>query len=943
MEHLLTTKLNIPSTRAGLVPRPRLIEQLDEGARGGCRLTLVSAPAGYGKTTLVSEWVSEISSDGSQPAQDGCSIAWLSLDEDDSDPVRFLEYLIAALNRARGSGAEVGIGALEMLQSPLPPPVEVILTNLINEISPIPGRLILVLDDYHLIDAQPVHDELNFLVEHMPENLHLVISSRDDPLLPLARLRVRGQMSELRAADLRFSAPEATDFLNQTMGLGLSDENIAALEARTEGWIAGLHLAALVLHGALSVPGRKDRNELIKSFTGSHRFVLDYLVEEILEQQPAPVQLFLLQTSILERFNSSLCNAVRFSLAEPDGNSPGSADAMGEDSQPVLEMLDRASLFIVPLDERRGWYRYHHLFSELLRQRLSQTHPEQVTTLHRRAGAWHEQHGFIDQAVEHALQAEDFQRAADLIERAAEKVWVSGADLKLRRWLDRLPGDLVCSNPQLCIFDGWYHLAAGEQETADRSLQAAELALDPKAGFPVGDETSEQEQPELISRQRLLGRIATTRAFSAFYRGDAPEIVTQAQKALQLLPENDLFWRSTAIQMLGDGYDLQGDMDSANRSRVEALQVSRVPGNSFQLMIAHLKYALVLRQQGHLERVEEICEQQLRIAGDFGIQSTVVAGWTHAIWGEVLAERDQLEQALHQAEKGVALTERGSDLAMLGWSYLCLTRVLYSRGELDRAEGTVRKIELAAQESYMPPWIMNHAAAWQARIWLAQGRVNAATQWMAERRLDPAGELAYPHEPEYIVLARILIAQGRYGDANILLDRLYQAAEAGGRTASVIMILILQALAFQASGDDDRAAAALMHALALAEAGRFVRIFVDEGPQVARLLYQALSRRMAPEYVSHLLGAFPAVEEPKTEQAPALDEDDLLLEPMSEREIEVLLLIAEGLTNPQIASRLFLSLNTVKVHTRNIYAKLDVHNRTQAVARGRALGLLPAE
>jgi LuxR family maltose regulon positive regulatory protein len=395
--------------------------------------------------------------------------------------------------------------------------------------------------------------------------------------------------------------------------------------------------------------------------------------------------------------------------------------------------------------------------------------------------------------------------------------------------------------------------------------------------------------------------------------------------------------------MLGDGYDLQGNMDSANRSRVEALQVSRVPGNSFQLMIGYLKYALVLRQQGHLERVEEICEQQLRTAGDFGMQSTVVAGWGHAIWGEVLAERDQLEEALHHVEKGVALTELGGDLAMLGWSYLCLTRVLYSLGELDRAEGVVCRIEQTAQDSYLPPWIMNHAAAWQARIWLAQGRINAATRWVAERQLDPAGELAYPHEPEHIVLARILIEQGRYDEANSLLGRLYQAADAGGRTASSIMILILRALAFQAGGEDDRAATALKRALVLAEAGRFVRIFVDEGPPVARLLYQALSHRLAPEYVSQLLGAFPAVEEPKPEQTPALDEDDLLLEPMSEREIEVLQLIAEGLTNPEIASRLFLSLNTVKVHTRNIYAKLDVHNRTQAVARGRALGLLPAE
>jgi LuxR family maltose regulon positive regulatory protein len=461
---LLQTKLYIPPIRPELVSRSRLIERLNAGLDR--ELTVISAPAGFGKTTLVSEWVDHLRSDGAKEDQIENRIAWLSLDESDSDPTRFLAYLIAALRTIeprQQSAGNIGKGALSALQSPQPPPAEVVLTTLINEIAAIPDRILLVLDDCHLIEAQPIYDALTFLLEHLPPQMHLVIATREDPHLSLARLRARGQLTELRATDLRFTSSEAAEFLNQVMGLDLSMEDIAALETRTEGWIAGLQLAAI------SMQGRKDASSLIKSFTGSHRFVLDYLIEEVLEQQSESIQSFLLQTAVLNRLTGPLCDAVRFGGARsPTGQDNGQA---------TLEMLDHANLFMVPLDEERRWYRYHHLFADLLRQRLNQTQPEQLPILHRRASEWYEQNGFADEAIEHALRAEDFERAAYLIEEQADAVWGRGEHTKLRRWLAGLPVELIFSKPHLCVLHAWELFTSGQQDAAEGSLQAAEKAL----------------------------------------------------------------------------------------------------------------------------------------------------------------------------------------------------------------------------------------------------------------------------------------------------------------------------------------------------------------------------------------------------------------------------------------------------------------------------------
>ena len=930
-ETLLQTKLYIPPLQPNLVERPHLIDQLNQGLQLGHKLTLISAPAGFGKTTLASEWLAHLAAAQSRvqnpiPEYPNC-FAWITLDEGDSDLAHFLAYIIAAVQRAAGpnqraANTAIGKGALDMLQAPQPP-VTAVLTTLINDIATIPGKLILNLDDYHAINSQSTDEALAFLIEHMPQNLYLVIATRDDPALPLARLRARGQLSELRALDLRFSSSEAAEFLNQVMGLNLLVEDIAALESRTEGWIAGLQLAAI------SMQGQEDTAALVKSFTGSHRYVLDYLIEEVLEQQPTSVQDFLLQTAVLKRMNGSLCDALRY------GEAAGASGKMA-DGQAVLEMLERANLFIVPLDEERYWYRYHHLFSELLRRRLQQQRPDLVPVLQIRASEWYEDNGPTEEAVAYALQAGDFERAVRLIDKVAAAVWERGAYTKLRRWVAKLPAELVCAKPRLCIIHAEDLLLSGRQEAAEEILLAAEQSLSQD-----GDQAFSAAGSERI---QLLGSVAATRAFLAFYRGDVPGIMHYSRQALDYLVEQDSVWRSSAAGAIGDAHIIVGDMAAAQQVHLEAMTASQAAGNTYLSLISGTKLAITLRNRGRLEETIESCRQQLQTAGENGLSGSAVAGWLLAVWGETLAELNDLEEALQKTESGAALTAlggHGEDVAMFGWGNLCLIRVHFCRGDLAAAEAIVHQLKVFDRRSDVPPWITSMTAAWQARLWLAQDKLENAVQWAQERGLDDAAlqETTFFSLFDYVVLARLLLAQGRLDEATDLLARLLETAEAGEQITRVIEIHILQSLVFQAAGDLDQAMSALGQALNLAEPLNFLRIFVDEGRPAANLLQEAAARSLFPDYVTRLLAAFPApamlnptsdIRYPKS----------YILDPLSEREIEILQSIAEGLSNQEIAARLYLSPNTVKVHTRNIYSKLDVHTRIQAVSRARALGIL---
>ena len=906
---VLATKLYAPSSQPKAVTRPRLIEQLNEGLHR--KLALISAPAGFGKTTLIGEWVA------------GCErqAAWLSLDDGDNDPTRFLAYLVAALQTIAPNIGEDVLGAL---RSPQPLPTESILTVLLNEIATVPDDFVLVLDDYHVVDAEPVDDALTFLLEHLPPRMHLVIATREDPRLPLARLRARGQLVEVRASDLRFTPSEAAEFLNQVMGLDLSAEEIAALETRTEGWIAGLQMAAL------SMQGRADTAGFVRTFTGSHRFVLDYLVEEVLQRQPERIRSFLLQTSILDRLSGPLCDALT-----------GQEDGRG-----VLKILERGNMFVVSLDDERRWYRYHHLFADVLRARLMEERPDLVATLHQRAGEWYEQNGLPSDAIRHALAAEDFERAASLVELAALAMLGSSQETTLHGWLKALPDGIVRARPVLSVYYAFASLGHDGLEAAEARLRDAERWLDttsdtselrdaPSVGMVVVDEAAFGSLP---------GIIAVARAYLAGARGDVRGVVNHAQRARDLLPEDDHVWQGAAAALLGIAYWTSGDLEAAHRSFSDCVAHQQRTGHvRFQIAGTHI-LADIRVAQGRLREAVRTYEQSLRIATQ---QGEPVWGTANLYVGlsELHRERGDLEAAEEHLLRSKELGEHvGLPETRYRW-YVAMARIQEAQGDLDGALERLDEAERQYVESPDPD--VRPVAALKARVWVAQGRLTEALGWTRERGLSAHDDLSYLREFEHITLARVLLAryesdreEHSVHEAMELLERLLQAAEEGGRMGSVIEILVLQTLAHEAQGDIPPALVPLERALTLAEPEGYVRIFVDEGIPMTRLLYEALSRGVESDYVRRLLAAFPVAEPEQTASSPMRGSKSELVEPLSEREREVLQLIAEGLTNQEVATRLYLSLHTVKVHARNIFTKLAVKNRAQAVARGRALGIL---
>jgi LuxR family maltose regulon positive regulatory protein len=919
MEQLVATKLFIPPTRPGLIYRQRLIDRLNTCAYPGCKLILITAPAGYGKTTLVTEWLGSLHISTSNKNKGSFRAAWFSLDEGDNDPVRFFSYFYAALNKIEGIKSALGKGALGLLQSNQLPPPKIILTSLINEIAAFPEKIILVLDDYHLIDNRSIHDALSFFLDNLPPQMHLVIATREDPHMPLSRLRTRGQMTELRASDLRFTPAEATEYLNRVMGLNLSSDDIASLEARTEGWIAGLQLAAL------SMRGYKDAASLINAFTGSHRLIQDFLIDEVLSQQSESIQEFLLHTSILDQLTSPICDAL----------------TQQNNSQATLESLERANLFIIPQDCERRSFRYHHLFADLLRIRLQYTQPERIPELHYLASKWYEENGYADEAITHALHGEDFNRAINLIEQNVDTIWAQGEYTKLQRWLKGLPDELVHSRPQLCIFRAWELFASGQPDAGERFLRNAELAHFPSTDLDSVTESNDQAQKSGLSGMKVRGRAAAIQAWIAAYqRQNISGLIQHLRQALDYLPEQDLPWRSAVEITLADVYAFNGDIESAHQVRLEALKSCEASGNTYLFLYNSAKLALNLKAQGQLQQVHELCQQRIQYAYGNGMSQTAVVGWLLAIWGEVLVEINELDGAYDLLEKSIEKTEPGGDVGMLGWSYLGLIRFLFAKGDMAGAEKIVQKINMIAQESIVPTWIMNLNAAWQSRIWLAQGKLEAATRWARDSELVADKSPSYLNKYKYITMARILIANGQEKDSTRLLQDMLKESEVGGDTTRAIEILILQALALHARGNTNQAVDTLESALAIAEPKGFFRIFVDEGQPMARLLYKTFNRDVATNYVNGLLQAFPLEEPEQVESSVSHVSEPAYIEPLSKREIEVLLLIAEGLTNPEIAARLILSLYTVKTHTRNIYGKLGVNNRIQAVAKARTLGIL---
>ncbi len=937
---ILATKLYVPPPRAKIVVRPRLIEGLNEGLSLGRKLTLISAAAGFGKTTLVSEWI----------ASCGQPVAWLSLDEGDNDSTRFLTYLVAALQTI---AANIGEGVLGALQSPQPPSAESILTTLINEITAIPDnsstrpfgqsgqRFIFVLDDYHIIDSKSVDNALTFLIEHLPPQMHLVITTREDPPLPLARLRARGQLTELRAADLRFTPSEAAEFLNQMMGLNLSAENITALDKRTEGWIAGLQLAAL------SMQGREDIASFIQSFAGSHRFVLDYLGEEVLQHQPKDIRSFLLQTALLDRFCASLCNAV----------------TEREDGKEMLDVLERSNLFVIPLDDQRQWYRYHHLFAEVLQAHLREAQPDRVSTLHQRASEWYEQNGLRSDAIRHALAAKDFELAAGLIELA----WPATEEGSIQTatwlgWVKRLSDELVHARPVLNVWYAYALLGRGEMEAAETRLKDAERWLVSADTMKVQPETPSVEMVVVDKEQfsSLPAAIAVGRAYIAQALGNIPDTVRYASRVLELVPEGELLRRGQASMFLGITHWASGDLEAADRVFADYTMKLRTAGNipdaiSTSVVLTDIRLAL-----GHLHEAINTLEQLLQFVMDQGEPIPLDAADLHRELSKLHLEQGNLEAAAQHLQRSKELGEKAY-LPVLRYR-LCIdqARLKTAQGDLEGALALLDEAQRLYIRSPLPDFCP--ISAIKARIWVAQGRLTKALEWVREQGLSVDDVPSYLREFEHVTLARVLIARyksdretGAIHGAIGLLERLLHAAEEGGRMGSVIEILALLALAHAAQGDLPLALVSLGRALTLAEPQGYVRIFVDEGKPMAELLTRIEAKDGIPrvkEYILKLLSAFNVHKEiypsgstrVEIKGASLLAKQTIspqpLIEPLSERELEVLRLLRTDLNGPEIARELIVSLSTVRTHTQNIYAKLGVNNRRAAVHRAEELDLL---
>jgi len=898
---ILATKLFIPPPRAKIVLRPRLIERLNEGLSSGRKLTVISASAGFGKTTLVSEWI----------ASCGQPVAWLSLDDGDNDVTRFLTYFVTALQTI---AANIGVGVLGVLQSPQPPPIESILTALINEITTIPDnpstgsgqRFIFVLDDYHIIDSKPVDNALAFLLEHLPPQMHLVITTREDPQLPLARLRARGQLTELRAADLRFTSAEAAEFLNQAMSLQLSAEDIAALEARTEGWIAGLQLAAL------SMQGHQDAASFIKSFTGSHHFVLDYLIEEVLQQQSESVQAFLLRTSILDRMCGPLCDAVLL-------DSPASG-------QETLEYLERTNLFIVPLDSERRWYRYHHLFGDLLRQRLGK--PKEFAEFHLRASAWYEANDDLAKAFHHALAASDFERAARLSEMAWQGMERNFQTAAWLGWVKKLPDAVVCSRPRLCVQLGWAFSDAGELESSEACLQNAERAL-------IG--TTDQHDSKSI-----LGNIALIRASNAQNQGDLAETVKYAELSVQLIPEDDLYLRAQAAITLEFTHWATGNLEASLRAMYDWIENMQRLGNQVFAIASAFAVADMQMTLGRLGEAEKALQQAIQQAAALGREAETVTAHHHLGLVQLAYERGDDKATAEHLQTAADL---GKSSTLVDWLYrwnLAQARLKESAGEWDAALEFFDEARRVYVKNPVP--VLQPVEARKARVYLKQGRLDKAQVWVRERSLSVTDEVNYLGEYEYLTFARVRLGEGVFTGVNDLLERQLALAETQKRRGSVIEILLTQALVHQAQNNRPQAFVALERALTLAEPEGYLRTFVDEGEAMQLLisdfrLTTATCAHPLLGYVDRILDFFPQPVEDGL-QSKIANPRSKMIESLTDRELEVLHLIAEGHSNAEISQRLYLALSTVKGHNLRIFNKLQAQNRTEAVIRARELGLL---
>ena len=901
---LLRTKLCVPRTGDDLIIRPHLHRWLTEGARR--RLTLVCAPAGFGKTTLLAQWAHA----SSMP------VAWLTLDEGDDDPARFWRYFVAALRSLGGDAVE---DASALLMSGVRVE-EAVLDLLINDLAEDSEDRALIVDDYHLIRSEEIHRGLSYVVEHLPDTFHLVVGGRTLPPWRLSRLRGRGQVTELGAADLRFARDEVGAFLSRTMRLGLSPEEVDELAASTEGWVAGLQLAALSWRSLGVHRGRLGR------LSGADREVFDYLSEEVLGAQPKSIREFMMRTSITDRLNGSLCEVLTGQ----------------EDGQETLEGLERANLFVFPVDEERRFYRYHRLFARFLRRQLQREHPEEVQGLHLKAAGWYRRNGCPVEAVRHALRAPDFEAAADLLESVGEGMLERGEVATLLEWLEAMPGEVVDSRVRLAILRAWALAHAGRLEAVDSVLRRIEGHLSAASGSTDGDSAVRTEKvvDETVS---LRGEVAAVRTRVAAISEDARAVAEFSREALLWLPRENLRLRGNVALDMAHGYNLTGEVREADVAFAEAAVASEAAGNPRSTLIALWYRSSVKAVLGSLDEAAELAQRCLEVAEKEQNRETPVSGTAHVAVAQVLYERDELDDAERFFEEGVRRGKRGGEVKIVAAGYIGLARLAMARGRSEDA------LELVRRARRLASW--PHIGAWQARLQLASGNVAAAARWVDEYGAEHEDPSGYPRDLERLTLerltaARILLARNETDAVLALLERLLGKAETQGRVGHVIEALLLSALARETRGETDEAASAALRAASLAEAGGFRRILVDEGAPLATLLAKVIRRLRWKKGIEHgdaSVRYLSEIVETIRAAAPGDDDSEKVLsatEPLTEREREVLRLVAAGLSNAQIADELYLALGTVKSHIHHIYGKLLVSSRTQAVERARELDLL---
>jgi LuxR family maltose regulon positive regulatory protein len=888
----INTKLNIPTTRPDLVDRPRLKRQLDRCVE--YRLLLVSAPAGFGKTTLLGEW----------SQQSSWPVAWVSLDASDNDPTRFWSYVVAALDRLE---TNVGASVLPMIQSPRPEPIEFIISALINTVANVPDHFALVLDDYHSIQSETIHTAVAYLVEYLPSNMHLVVATRTNPPWPLAQWRARGQLLELRAPDLRFSRTETERLLNQVTRLNLPSKDVAGLQERTEGWVAGLQLAALAARESSEQAALRP----FQDFRGDHQFVVDYLAAEVLQRQPGQIRDFLLQTAILDTLSGSLCDA-----------TTGQADG-----QAVLEQLHHQNLFITALN-RRGQYRYHQLFADFLRDQLRRDPSHDPQTLHLRAADWYERHGDLDHAINHALAAGHTAEAVQLIEETARTHMMRGEFATLLEWFKDLPDDVICSRPQFCLIYAWVLANSGQLDAAARYLDQLEV-------------DSEADDEARV----LLGEAARVRARIAVIHGDTPQDIHYSKKALDLLPV-DAPVRGDVFLDLAFAHSSLQDFETAEAAFVQAIDLSQATGNSRGALMATYYLADLYRDRGELRQAAQRYQQALVWAQQADPPPTAVC-WAHAGLGALLYEWNDLGTALDHLRKAVNLAQQSGEVKVLIYAPVSLARALQALGQPDEALAALDGATQVARQTSVPD-LANLVDFARAKIWLRQGELDAAARWLQRRGLGLRSDALSPAEVN--VLAWFHVTQNRiaYASSHDDLARIVEYLEtqvetdaALGRTYPLVEHLSLLALAHRGLGDDDRAMAKLAEAVSLAEPMELVRTFVDCGAGMVGLLRELAVRERGSGYVAKLLAAFrDDALPPRTLDGPPLPTSQPLIEPLRQREIEVLHHVAQGRSNKEIADEMVVAVSTVKWYLRNIYDKLQVHRRTQALARARELDLI---